>query len=284
MKEGVLLKKTTIEQVIKCGKEQEWEKYLAAKYLADLLEKKARKLSENLQRQTPKTSRAKKEGELQGDVAEMLIYTILLGETLELDVDQVILERLGKEKILMGQKVAGKSIEDKLTESRVKVAVQPCCDVNAVEHLKKTIQSFVVLDDIKKFISNETKKVLERECPDGKLLIWGTLANKSLKQWEKLSSGDIVLFYEGKAAGYRFKYQAQIVHTVQNADLARFLWGEDDNGATWECVYFLKNLVTIDIERSTYNKLLGYDEKNPIQGFHVHNREKSMLLYRELKI
>ena len=172
-------------------------------------------------------------------------------------------------------------ISEQLTPN---VAVQPYSDPASLQHLEKTIKADIILEDVLSFISNTTRNVLEKEYPEGKFRLWGTKANKSLHEWEKLHKGDIILFYGGKAAGFKFIYKAQVVHTVRNAELAKFLWGNDAEGATWECIYFIKDLEKIDLDRFEYNKAMGYDRKSTIQGFRVQSPERSLILQQSFNL
>lgn len=50
-----------------------------------------------------------------------------------------------------------------------------------------------------------------------------------------MRAGDYVLFYQSK----HYTFVTNILGTLRNADLSRSLWGSDDEGQTWELVFFL---------------------------------------------
>ena len=47
---------------------------------------------------------------------------------------------------------------------------------------------------------------------------------------------------------------AEIAMKLRNVDLAKYLWGIDDDGKTWEYIYFMINDVSFDIEISKLSK------------------------------
>ena len=46
----------------------------------------------------------------------------------------------------------------------------------------------------------------------------------------------------------------RIAMKLRNVDLAKYLWGIDDDGKTWEYIYFMINDVSFDIEISKLSK------------------------------
>jgi hypothetical protein len=59
-----------------------------------------------------------------------------------------------------------------------------------------------------------------------------------------MNSGDVALFSrEGRifSAGV-------VVKKIHNAALARHLWGEDEEGETWEYMYFLKEMRSTELD------------------------------------
>lgn len=62
---------------------------------------------------------------------------------------------------------------------------------------------------------------------------------------------------------------------VRNPDFARHLWREDENGKTWELIYFLINETEINVNTSDMNKYLGYGGKYFPRGFMGVDQEKA---------
>ena len=60
---------------------------------------------------------------------------------------------------------------------------------------------------------------------------------------------------------------AEIAMKIRNANLAKYFWGIDTDGKTWEFIYFMINDVPFDLEISKLNKYLGYEDNYHPQGF-----------------
>ena len=58
-------------------------------------------------------------------------------------------------------------------------------------------------------------------------------------------------------------------YKVHNKKLAVDLWGFDINGQTWEYIYFLDEILSLNISISEFNKCVGYQPNFIIQGFNV---------------
>lgn len=282
------MKRSTIEKIEGFVRERDWEQFHNAKDLAISLALEAGELLENFQWRTSEEALAERQEDLCDELADVLIYAVLLSRKLNVDLDQIVLQKIQKngKKYPVDQAFGrrNKYTELKKKDVEPQVAVQPCCDPLSIEHLKRTIEADIMLGDIVKLIDDSTRSVLKKEYPDERLRLWGTKANRSLKEWENLREGAVVLFYAGRAGGSKFIYQAEVVHVVRNAELAHFLWGSDDQGATWECIYFLKGLKHVDIDLSEYNKVMGYDEGNVVQGFRVQPLERSLILRQAFKL
>ena len=70
----------------------------------------------------------------------------------------------------------------------------------------------------------------------------------------------------------------------QNKPLAKKIWGAKDDGETWECMYFFKEIKEISIGIKEFNKLLSYGEENKIFKFRVLDENKSDLLINHFKL
>lgn len=95
--------------------------------------------------------------------------------------------------------------------------------------------------------------------------------NVNKKKWERIKRGDITLFSkEGEVFAC-----AVITMIFHNVNLAKELWGEDENHNTWENIYLVAEIKNTSIPYKTLNSILGYKEKKKIQGFSVLNDEQS---------
>ena len=72
--------------------------------------------------------------------------------------------------------------------------------------------------------------------------------------------------------------------TFHSKSLALELWGVDKVGNTWENIYLVEEVRNIHIPYEIFNSLLGYKERNIIQGFRVLNEEQSDKLGRKFEL
>jgi len=93
-------------------------------------------------------------------------------------------------------------------------------------------------------------------------------------KWERLEPGDVVLmFRDGEAF-----VSARITHKTHNQPLADELWSRNDEGDTWEYLYFLDEVTPRSIPNAEVNQMLGYHPGARVQGFNVLDEEKSAVL------
>ena len=91
------------------------------------------------------------------------------------------------------------------------------------------------------------------------------------RKWERLSVSDVVLLARD---GVLF-VSGVVTFKVHNRRLALDLWKTDDDGDTWECMYFLDDLRPQSIPQAQLNEIVGYKPRAIVQGFNVLDQEKS---------
>ena len=158
----------------------------------------------------------------------------------------------------------------------MRVAIQPCGNSISKEHYKDTIENLVPVSQIVPFLSSKEKIALLKVCATH-TAVWGVTKGQggvNHNKWLKLRAGDIALLYKDG----RIFSVGRIILTMHNEGLAAHLWSRNDDGKTWECMYFLDDLQEINIPIETYNKSLKYKSKNRVQGFNVHEGEKAETL------
>lgn len=157
-----------------------------------------------------------------------------------------------------------------------KIILQPAGDKDAIEHYKNTIENPVQLSKIRGFVSKEIAEKLHSLFPNDLIPVWGVTSGKNdgnKHKWERIETGDITLFSRNK---FIF-VSATIAFTIHNKELALRLWDTNDEGETWEYIYFLDEVTNQHISYERFNKVVGYKENNIIQGFNVLDIEKSTL-------
>ena len=158
----------------------------------------------------------------------------------------------------------------------MKVVIQPCSDKISAANLEKTIFKSVATKKILEFIPDHNTEQFARSFPN-QANLWGVTNgsnNRNLKKWEKINDGDKILLYRNK----KLFLSGTIGFKIKLQNLARELWGTKDDGSTWENIYFIKNIREEDIAIEDFNRELGYDEANIIQGFNVLDENKSLRL------
>lgn len=162
------------------------------------------------------------------------------------------------------------------------VAVQPCGDSVAQSHFVDTITKTVPLTTILEELNPVDIERVAKSCGP-QVAVWGVTPGKrgqNKTKWSRLSPGDVVLLYRQKKLFFR----SRILDLAHSQALAEKLWGKTANGDTWEYIYFLDELHSIDISIDEYNAALGYQSANIIQGFQVHSGERAEKLLDQLEI
>ena len=149
-----------------------------------------------------------------------------------------------------------------------KIFIAPRSGEQSSNNFKKTIEGGYRKIDLEKYLSPEDKKELEAEDT---LMVWG---NKPSLQsiWAKMEKDDWVLFYQQG----NISFAGRLLYKTHNKELADNLWGpqKSENGEliSWEYVFFLKDLVKVDIPYKVMADLAGY-KGNIVQGFLPYSEE-----------
>ncbi len=170
----------------------------------------------------------------------------------------------------------------------MRVAIQPCGNTKAKKHYRDTIQNLVSFSVIDPFLNQQQRNAYQQVC-GSQAAVWGVTKGKKSQnytKWSKLRAGDIALLYKDK----KIFSVGRIVLTMQNEELAAHLWSRNDDGETWEYMYFLDDIQEIDIDIIRYNQVLltqagkPYEVNNIVQGFDVHEGENAESLLDLLEL
>lgn len=88
--------KSTIEQILKFRDDRQWKQYHNPKDLAISLSLEVAELLENFQWSTSEEAVSKKISDIRQELADVLIYSVLFAESVGLDLDEIVLEKLIK--------------------------------------------------------------------------------------------------------------------------------------------------------------------------------------------
>ncbi len=129
-------------------------------------------------------------------------------------------------------------------------------NLEAYQHYIDTIERGFTLDSIKQLLSEKQVAYLHSIYGPNLIRAWGATPGRgNASTWEKLKTGDPILIYRKGT----YEYYAFITFKLHNPNLARHLWKTNQEGVTWEYIYFLDKLVEISVPVKIYNELLNYD-------------------------
>lgn len=143
---------------------------------------------------------------------------------------------------------------------------------NTDRHYYDTIETRRSVDEFGKFLKPEEVEKLNKYSHGRPYAVWGSVPGSSnIRNWETMEKGDYVMVYRGG----KIILVAEIAMKVRNANLAKYFWQEDEQGKTWEYIYFMINDVAFNIDIARLNKYLGYSETYHPQGFMAIQQEKA---------
>jgi hypothetical protein len=132
------------------------------------------------------------------------------------------------------------------------------------KHFYDTIQNRRSVDEFGKFLAPDEAEKLISYSHGRPFAVWGAVPGPgNIRNWETMTDGDYVLVYrKGKII-----LAAEVATKVRNPGLAEHFWGRDEDGKTWECIYFMINDSQFNLDISALNKYLGYSKNYHPQGF-----------------
>ncbi|MDP9160705.1 MAG: hypothetical protein M3O09_10835, partial [Acidobacteriota bacterium] len=111
------------------------------------------------------------------------------------------------------------------------IILQPCGDGLPTQHYVDTVEKEVSLDRIGKYVAVSSLTDLQTLFPKGQAATWGVTPGKQsagANKWKRMEVGDIALF---SRKGKIFS-SGTVIYKLHNEQLARSLWGEDEEGQT----------------------------------------------------
>lgn len=132
-----------------------------------------------------------------------------------------------------------------------------------------SIQGLIPIDRVAGVLTPTEREALEKVYPDGMIRMWGTRSISDLR-WDSIKNGDHVLFYHKGT----YIYLGELAYKSKNGRLAQKVW-KAYLGATWNVVFFVKNVRPINIAKEALNKAAGYEEDFGPQAF-MAVREKGL--------
>jgi len=154
----------------------------------------------------------------------------------------------------------------------------PPKNYEAQVHYEDTIKRRVPLDRLAPYLSVELKVRLKEIFGSRPIAVWGsrnTDANR--RKFDQMAIRDDMLIVEGET----IKLLGIVAGKIISPDLSRELWKnlKGDTAAGWDLVYFIANPREIDLEFSSFCRVIGYAENFHLQGFSIVAQEKLVEFY-----
>jgi hypothetical protein len=128
-------------------------------------------------------------------------------------------------------------LQEAMPDTDKQLFVITASNPEASAHVGKSIASPIDSSLCQKHFKAEQWKQVAQLSRDGKFYAWGALpGQRNLPNWEKMRPGDYVLLYQNG----QYTFHTTVISKYRNANFARALWGTDQNGMTWELMYFLQ--------------------------------------------
>ena len=147
-----------------------------------------------------------------------------------------------------------------------------------MKNYQNTIESEVPIEELKGFVDPAFITSLE-EANIHCIPVWGMVKIGAgiRNEWRELSSDDYAVFYGKK----RFFYMAKVIGKIHNPKLAESLWGSDEEGRTWEFIYFLSDGKQISIPYDP--KIVNYKVRHVFQKAILLNEERTRNLIKVIQ-
>jgi hypothetical protein len=150
-----------------------------------------------------------------------------------------------------------------------------------MEHYRRTVQNPVKLPRLAPLLEALDLAELSALFPDGLLRVFGVspgIANRNKKKWDQFEAGDLVLFcgQGGVFASSFLKYK------MHNRQVALALWKTDEEGQTWEFLYFVSQFRSHRISYPELAAAAGYSSGFVVLGVSILNENKSARVMTDL--
>ena len=114
----------------------------------------------------------------------------------------------------------------------------------AQQHLMISIEKPIDEETVFGSFASADREELERIREEGNgFYAWGAVPGlRNIPNWETMERGDYVFCVYGSA----YRYVARVLAKHDNERFARRVWGEDEDGETWEYMYFLTEPIEVN--------------------------------------
>lgn len=142
------------------------------------------------------------------------------------------------------------------------------------EHFERTILRAVEIDEIARHDPTIAAE-LSNQGYDS-IRCWGSVPGAgNVRSWQRMQRGHWAMLYTG---GGSFPYLLRVAHKATSPELARQLWGANENGDTWELMFFFDAIEEAGLGIGEVRASLGYDREWWPQGLQYPARENQLTL------
>src|SRR3989304_9866351 len=119
-----------------------------------------------------------------------------------------------------------------------KVFIVTASGPEASEHYQDTIKRKRSLSEIQGYITDQEAGAINRLYHGNNFAVWGAIPGPgNTNTWMKMEEGDYVVFYQqGK-----FTLIGEVGYKLRSERMAKYLWGTNSKGETWENIYLIIN-------------------------------------------
>jgi len=144
-------------------------------------------------------------------------------------------------------------------------------------HYQDTMVRKRTVEEASGFLPDEEAERLARSYRGRPFAVWGAVpGSNNTRLWEAMNPGDYVMIYrKGEIV-----LAAEVAAKTRNPGLSRHYWGEDDEGETWELIYFLINDFEVKVSQQDLNRYLNYEPGFSPRGFMQVTSERANRLLR----
>lgn len=115
-------------------------------------------------------------------------------------------------------------------------------------------------------LTTVNRNALQAAFTNGLARFWGATPAKNganVTKYAKMRHGDIVLFVKKN----RVFSRARVQHLFRSPELAKQLWGRQEDGQTWELMFAIDDVMREDIPVLELNNVIGYQLNKAVVGF-----------------
>lgn len=120
-------------------------------------------------------------------------------------------------------------------------------DSAARAHLADSISNPIDQDRVLQFFDPKDRELVSQINSEHGLYAWGAIPGvQNNPRWSQIKAGDWMLCVFDST----YQYVAQVVAKFENEKFAKEVWGDTEDGKTWQLMYFLTKPIAISIKTS----------------------------------